>query len=226
MEGGGACVASVDVYLFDINNLIFEYDFGTSSATTLSEESCDLMRSVSLRLACSEEIAWLSCIVASMSRMMPNEDVLKIMIVHNGRMGEAESTAVACISSYVMLTIPCLSIRREAIPLADIASLVKDKISQSQFRRPEPCEQAHAKINIGGMAGRIGDFEQIFKKHRVRTGGTSRATHVIQLRMDNEDGIWCVKDFKCHNAFDGLASSMTRIETTLPQAKSTMLLLV
>jgi hypothetical protein len=204
LDGGAAPLASVDVYLFDINNLTFQYKFGTSSGVYFSESACSLMRHVGARLACSEEIAWLSCIVCSMSRLMPREDVLKIMIVHNGRMGEAESSAVACVSQYVMLTIPCLSSRRSTTPLADIASLVKDTISHNHFRRPEPCEQAHAKINIGGMAGRIGDFEQIFKEHRCRPGGRSRATHVIQLRMDNEAGIWCVKDFKCHNDLDGL----------------------
>lgn len=202
LEGGAAPSASVDVYLFDINNQTFQYKFGTTSGVCISENTCNLMRSVGVTLACSEEIAWLSCIVCSMCRLMPHEEVLKIMIVHNGRMGEAESGAVACISQNVMLTIPCLSSRRAVTPLADIACIVKDTISHHHFRRPEPCEQAHAKINIGGMAGRVGDFEQIFKAHRVRPGGKSRAAHIVQLRMDNEDGIWCVKDFKCHNDFD------------------------
>jgi len=122
-------------------------------------------------------------------------------MVHNGRLGEAEG-AVACVSQYVMLTIPCTNDRSDT-PLADIASRVKYAITHGKFTRPAPCEQAHAKINIGGMAGKDGNFSQIFKPHRCKKGNKSRASHIIQLRMDNEGGNWSVKDFKCHGLFDG-----------------------
>ena len=121
---------------------------------------------VGLRIACSEEIAWLACITCALCRLMPDEKVMKILIVHNGRMGEAEG-AVACTSQYVMLSIPC-TVNRSNTPVADIASRVKFAITHGKFARPGPCEQSHAKINIGGMAGKDGDFSQLFKKHRCR----------------------------------------------------------
>lgn len=89
------------------------------------------------------------------------------MLVHNGRLGEAEGAApcfkmillkkaaqVACVSNYVMLKIPCV----DSVPVADICSRVKyvacpgsslfrclsQAVTQGQFCRPSPCEQAHA----------------------------------------------------------------------------------
>merc|ERR1712232_1067881 len=147
------------------------------------------------------EIAWLACITCALCRMMPDEKLIKIMIVHNGRMGEAEG-AVACVSQYVMLSIPRTSSRSNT-PLVDIASRVKFAITHGKFTRPAACEQSHAKINIGGMAGRDGNFVQMFKTHRCKKSSTSRASHVIQLRMDNEGGNWSVKDYKCLGRFDG-----------------------
>jgi len=201
LSGDPCPQGAVDVYLFDINQDVFNHSFGYSHGAYFSDKVCSAMRMVGLRLACSEEIAWLACIACAMCRLMPDEKLLKIMIVHNGRMGEAEG-AVACVSQYVMLSIPCAN-RRSNTPLADIASRVKFAITHGRFRRPAACEQAHAKINIGGMAGSIGNFSQVFKTHRCKKPGQSRAQHVIQLRMDNEGGNWCVKDFKCLARFDG-----------------------
>lgn len=201
LSGDSCPQGAVDVYLFDINNDTFNYGFGHSCGAYFSDNVCNLMRMVGSRIACSEEIAWLCCITCAMCRLMPDEKVMKIMIVHNGRMGEAEG-AVACVSQYVMLSIPCAT-KRSNIPLADIASRVKFAITHGKFTRPAPCEQSHAKINIGGMAGRDGYFSQLFKTHKCKKSSTSRATHVIQLRMDNEGGTWCVKDFKCSDRFDG-----------------------
>lgn len=192
---------SLDVYLFDINHDIFYHDIGHSTGAYFTDNVCNVMRTVGLRLACSEEIAWLACITCAMCRLMPDEKLIKILMVHNGRIGEAEG-AVACVSQYVMLSIPCANDRSNT-PLADIASRVKHAITHGKFTRPAPCEQAHAKINIGGMAGKDGNFSQIFKTHRCKKGGTSRAPHVIQLRMDNEGGTWTIKDFKCLGKFDG-----------------------
>lgn len=191
---------SLDVHLFDIVNDIFQHGFGHTVGTYFTENVCNMMRVVGVRLACSEEIAWLSCIVCAMSRMMPDEELLKIMIVHNGRLGEAEG-AVACTSNYVMLTIPCCG-ERSNIPLADVASRVKFAVTHGRFRRPFAIEQSHAKLNINGMVGVDGNFAQVFKTHRCKKPGWSRAPHVIQLRMDNEGGIFCVKDFKCHQLWD------------------------
>ena len=85
---------------------------------------------------------------------------------------------------------------RSGTPIADIASRVKYDITHGRFRRPGSNEQAHARINIGGMAESISDFSQVFKTN------WSRAPYIIQLRMDNEGGIWCVKDFKCHQMIE------------------------
>ena len=71
-------------------------------------------------------------------------------------------------------------------------------------------EQTHAKINIGGKVGVDGNFSQIFKRHRPRKNGHSRAPHILQIRMDNED-TWGVKDFKLH----GLWSAKMLWEATI-----------
>lgn len=198
---GDSCPeGSLDVYLFDIVGDLFCHGYGHTIGCYFTENVCSLMRVAGLRLACSEEIAWLACIVSAMCRMMPDEEVLKIMIVHNGRIGEAEG-AVACTSNYVMLSIPCAG-ERSNKPLADVASRVKYAVTHGKFRRPSACEQSHAKLNINGMVGTDGNFSQVFKTHRCKKPGWSRAPHVIQLRMDNESGIFCVKDFKCHQFFD------------------------
>jgi len=189
---------AVDVYLFDIVNDTYYHKWGHSVGVQFTQGVCDTMRMAGLRMSCSEEISWLSCIVAAMFRMLPDK-LLHIMVVHNGRLGDAEG-AVACTSNYVMLSIPCLD--AAATPLADIASRVKHAISSGKFYRPTTCQQAHARINIGGMIGKDGDFTQVFKTSRSRSAAWSRAPYVIQLRMDNEGGIWCVKDFKCHEFVD------------------------
>merc|ERR1719316_1342113 len=100
-----------------------------------------------------------------------------------------------------MITLPCAAPRANT-PLADIASRVKFAVTQGRFTRPAPCEQAHAKINIGGMIGSEGGFTQHFRTGRSRDPGRSRAPHVLQLRMDGEGSIWSVKDFKMHGIFD------------------------
>merc|ERR1712117_194420 len=82
--------------------------------------------------------------------------------------------------------------------MGDIASRVKHAITNGKFKRPAAGEQAHAKINIGGMIGSEGGWTQVFKSAWSRKSSWSRAPHVLQLRMDNEGGIWCVKDFKLH----------------------------
>jgi len=201
LSGDPCPQGAVDVYLFDINNDMFYHDIGYSSGVYFTDNVCNAMRMVGLRIACSEEIAWLACITCALCRLMPDEKLIKILIVHNGRMGEAEG-AIACTSQYVMLSIPC-SGNRSNTPVVDIASRVKFAITHGKFTRPGPCEQSHAKINIGGMAGKDGDFSQLFKKHRCKKPGQSRASHIIQLRMDNEGGNWSVKDFKCHGKFEG-----------------------
>ncbi|CAJ1354092.1 unnamed protein product [Effrenium voratum] len=190
----------VDMYLFDIVSDMHNHAYGQSVGVDLGASVCDLLRAAALRLSCSEEIAWLSCLSCAMLRLLPDEKLLKIMLVHNGRLGDAEG-AVACVSNYVMITIPCLD--RYNTPLADVCSRVKHAVTHGQFRRPSPCEQAHARINIGGMIGTDGQFTQLFRSPRGgREPGWSRAPYVIQLRMDNEGGIWCVKDFKCHQMLD------------------------
>ena len=203
LSGRSCPEGSVDCYISDTNNDSFSYDFGHSVGVQFTEGVCNLLQVVGLRLACSEEIAWLSCIVCALCRIMPDEELINIMIVHNGRLGQAEG-AVACTSQYVILSIPCAKPRSNT-PLADIASRVKFAISHGRFRRPAPCEQAHAKINIGGMVGSVGSdgaFSQVFRTARSKKSGWSRAPHVIQLRMDKEGPTWSVKDFKCHQLFD------------------------
>eukprot|EP00439_Symbiodinium_sp_Y106_P031624 s1175_g3.t2 len=209
LSGAAGQEGAVDVYLFDIVNDTYYHKWGHSVGVQFTRGVCDTLRTLGWslvceewmagqRMACSEEIAWLSCIVAAMFRMLPDK-LLRIMVVHNGRLGDAEG-AVACTSNYVMLSIPCLD--ASSTPLADIASRVKYAITHGKFRRPTTCEQAHARINIGGMIGTDGDFTQVFKSSRCRSSAWSRAPYVIQLRMDNEGGIWCVKDFKCHEFVD------------------------
>jgi len=198
LSGAAGQEGAVDVYLFDIVNDTYYHKWGHSVGVQFTRGVCDTLRMAGQRMACSEEIAWLSCIVAAMFRMLPDK-LLRIMVVHNGRLGDAEG-AVACTSNYVMLSIPCLD--ASSTPLADIASRVKYAITHGKFRRPTTCEQAHARINIGGMIGTDGDFTQVFKSSRCRSSAWSRAPYVIQLRMDNEGGIWCVKDFKCHEFVD------------------------
>ena len=191
---------AVDVYIFDIVNSIYRHEYGQSVAVNFTEKVCDTMRRAGLRMSCSEEIAWMACIVCAMFRLMPDEKFIKILLVHNGRLGEAEG-GVACTSQYVMLSIPC-TCARSGTPIADIASRVKYDITHGRFRRPGSNEQAHARINIGGMAGSIGDFSQVFKTSKGKNSSWSRAPYIIQLRMDNEGGIWCVKDFKCHQMIE------------------------
>ncbi|CAE7286407.1 agiA [Symbiodinium natans] len=198
LSGAAGQEGAVDMYLFDIVNDTYYHKWGHSVGVQFTPGVCETLRMAGQRMACSEEIAWLSCIVAAMFRMLPDK-LLRIMVVHNGRMGDAEG-AVACTSNYVMLSIPCLD--ASSTPLADIASRVKYAITHGKFRRPTTCEQAHARINIGGMIGKDGDFTQVFKTSHSRSSAWSRAPYVIQLRMDNEGGIWCVKDFKCHEFVD------------------------
>merc|ERR1712070_1258826 len=131
LAGESCPMGAVDVYLFDINNDIFYHGMGNSFGVYFSDGVCNAMRTLGLRMACSEEIAWLACITCAMCRLMPDEKVIKIMIVHNGRMGEAEG-AVACVSQYVMLTIPRTN-RRSNTPLVDIASRVKFAITHGKF---------------------------------------------------------------------------------------------
>lgn len=198
---GKACPqGSMDAYFFDTHNDSFSHASGHSVGTLFSDAVCGALRVVGLRLACSEEIAWLCCITCALGRLLPEEKVLKILIVHNGRMGDAEGS-VACVSQYVMLSIPCAN-ERSNTPLADVASQVKFAVTSGKWTRPAPCEQSHAKINIGGMVGSDGFFSQVFKKHRPKKSSWSKAPHVLQLRMDNEGGIWQVKDFKCHQHLD------------------------
>eukprot|EP00440_Ansanella_granifera_P033574 gb/GFBE01036433.1/.p1 GENE.gb/GFBE01036433.1/~~gb/GFBE01036433.1/.p1 ORF type:complete len:1446 (+),score=313.09 gb/GFBE01036433.1/:1-4338(+) len=200
LQGEPSPEGQVDMYLFDINNDTFSYEFGHSVGVQFTEQICQAVRVAGLRMACSEEIAWLACITCALCRLLPDEKLIKILMVHNGRQGDAEGS-VACVSSYVMLTIPCVAPRSET-PLADIASRVIYAVTSGKFRRPAPCEQAHARINIGGMIGTDGNFSQVFKQHRTRGSSWSRAPYVVQLRMDNEGGIWCAKDFKCHQQLD------------------------
>lgn len=190
-------LGAVDVYFQDINADSFNHGRGTSIAVNFTHKVCDTIRLAGQRIGCSEEIAWLGCITCALCRLLPDEKVIKLMMVHNGRIGEAEGT-VACVSQYVMLSIPCAS-ERSNTPLADIVSRVNFAITHGRFTRPAPLEQAHAKINIGGMIGVEGHFVQVFKTMSSKKGSTSRAPHVLQLRMDNEGGIWAVKDCKIHN---------------------------
>eukprot|EP00928_Gymnodinium_smaydae_P005193 TRINITY_DN11785_c0_g2_i1.p1 TRINITY_DN11785_c0_g2~~TRINITY_DN11785_c0_g2_i1.p1 ORF type:complete len:1479 (-),score=258.43 TRINITY_DN11785_c0_g2_i1:130-4020(-) len=191
---------SIDAYFQDINNDSFHHGRGSTVAVYFTERVCESVRTAGLRMACSEEIAWLSCMICALCRLMPDEKLIKVLMVHNGRLGEAENV-IACTSQYVLLTIPCANDRTNT-PLADIASRVKHAVTNGKFRRPEPCEQTHAKINIGGMIGSDGHFTQIFKTHRGKKSGESRAPHVLQIRMDNEGGIWSVKDFKLNKLWD------------------------
>jgi hypothetical protein len=200
LSGQPCSAGSVDAYFQDINSDTFYHDIGNSIPVSFTDRVCDLLRVVGLRVGCSEEIAWLSCMACALCRLMPHVKVLKIMMVHNGRLGDAEGS-VACVSQYVMLSIPC-SNERSNTPLADIASRVKYAVTNGKFMRPAPCEQAHAKINIGGMVGKDGCLSQVFRSHRSRKPGRSRAPHIVQLRMDNEGGTWMVKDFKCHRLFE------------------------
>ncbi|CAL1125864.1 unnamed protein product [Cladocopium goreaui] len=199
LEGLPGREGQVDVYLFDIVNDMYNHKWGHSVGIDFTMKICDLVRAAGRRMACSEEIAWISCMSCAMLRLMPDEEMLKLMIVHNGRLGEAEG-AVACVSNYVMLRIPCLE--RGNSPVADICSRVKYMVTHGHFSRPRSTEQAHARLNIGGMIGTDGNFVQLFKTGRGRDPSWSRAPYVIQLRMDNEGGIWCVKDFKCHEFLD------------------------
>ena len=147
LEGEACPEGAVDVYIFDIVNSIYRHENGQSVAVNFTEKVCDTMRIAGLKMCCSEEIAWMACIVCAMFRLMPDEKFIKIILVHNGRLGEAEGD-VACTSHYV---------------IADIASRVKYDITHGRCRRPGSNEQAHARINIGGMTGSSGDFSQIFK---------------------------------------------------------------
>eukprot|EP00747_Dinoflagellata_sp_TGD_P021287 gnl/TRDRNA2_/TRDRNA2_128405_c0_seq1.p1 gnl/TRDRNA2_/TRDRNA2_128405_c0~~gnl/TRDRNA2_/TRDRNA2_128405_c0_seq1.p1 ORF type:complete len:517 (-),score=69.61 gnl/TRDRNA2_/TRDRNA2_128405_c0_seq1:193-1590(-) len=191
---------SVDAYFMDINNDSFYHDIGHTVGAYFTERVCNTMRAVGLRIGCSEEIAWLACITCALFRLMPDEKIIKIMMVHNGRLGDAEN-AIGCVSQYVMFSILCTNERKNT-PLADVACRVKYAVTNGKFTRPGPCEQAHAKVNIGGMIGADGHFSQVFRTHRAKKPGTSRAPHVLQLRMDNEGTTWSVKDFKCHKLWE------------------------
>jgi len=194
---GFPCVpGTVDAYFQDINHDSFNHGGGQTSGVVFTPAICDLMRVAGLRMACSEEIAWLACMVCALTRLMPDEKLIKVLLNHNGKLGEAEG-GVGCTAQYVLLSIPCAGPRANT-PLADVASRVKYAVINGKFRRPGPCEQTHAKVNIGGMVGIDGNFSQVFRTHRPRKGGRSRAPHVLQLRMDNEGSVWCVKDFKLH----------------------------
>lgn len=200
LSGQPCAEGTIDAYFQDINHDTFYHDIGNSVAVHFTDRVCESVRVVGLRVGCSEEIAWLTCITCALCRLMPDEKLIKILMVHNGRIGHAEGS-IACVSQYVMLTIPCAG-ERGNVPLADVASRVKFAVTNGKFTRPAPCEQAHAKINIGGMVGSDGNFSQVFKTQRSRKAGRSRAPHVVQLRMDNEGGMWIVKDFKCHKIFE------------------------
>eukprot|EP00435_Cladocopium_sp_Y103_P054863 s86_g18.t1 len=227
LEGLPGREGQVDVYLFDIVNDMYNHKWGHSVGVDFTMKICDLVRAAGRRMACSEEIAWICCMSCAMLRLMPDEEMLKLMIVHNGRLGDAEG-AVACVSNYVMLRIPCLE--RGNTPVADICSRVKYMVTHGQFSRPRSTEQAHARLNIGGMIGTDGNFVQLFKTGRGRDPSWSRAPYVIQLRMDNEGGIWCVKDFKCHEFLDpttfwraavGAAQEIAEGNFTTPVAPAT-----
>jgi len=194
---GFACPqGTIDTYFQDVNNDLFNHGRGNSSGVMLNPDVCDIVRVAGLRMACSEEIAWLACFVCALCRLMPDEKLIKVLMVHGGRIGDAENV-LACTSQYVLLSIPCAGARQNT-PVADIASRVKHAVTNGKFTRPEPCEQTHAKINIGGMVGVDGHFSQMFKAHRPRKSGQSRAPFALQLRMDNEGDSWAVKDFKLH----------------------------
>mmetsp|Transcript_78171 Transcript_78171/g.121958 ORF Transcript_78171/g.121958 Transcript_78171/m.121958 type:complete len:1461 (+) Transcript_78171:78-4460(+) len=209
LRGDPCPEGSLDVYLFDINGHIFQNDWGHSLGVYFSDNVCNTMRMVGLRVACSEEIAWLICITCSLCRLLPDEELIKILIVHNGRIGDAEG-GVACTSQYVTFSIPCANLRSET-PLADIASRVKFAIAHGKFTRPAPSDQFHARINLGGEIGKDGDFQQLFKEHRSKKPGWSRATYILQLRMDSEGGNWKVKDYKCHQLIDSTLFWQTAI---------------
>lgn len=200
LSGNPCPQGTVDTYFQDVNSDTFNHDVGHSVGVVFTDRVCSIMRAVGLRIGCSEELAWLTCITCALCRLMPDEKMIKLLMVHNGRLGDAEGS-IACVSQYVMLSIPC-SGERSNTPLADIASRVVHAVTNGKFTRPAPCEQAHAKINIGGMVGNDGSFAQVFKTSRPKKAGRSRAPHVVQLRMDNEDGTWIVKDFKCHRIFE------------------------
>jgi len=200
LSGRNCPEGAVDAFFFDILNDMYYHDMGHSITAQFTQQICDLLRVVGLRMACSEEIAWLACMTCALFRLMPDEKLLKLMIVHNGRMGDAEG-AVACTSQYVVLSIACAS-ERSNTPLADVASRVKYAVTHGRFRRPAPAEQCHAKINLGGEVGTDGNFSQVFRTSRGKKSSWSRAAHILQLRMDSEAGIWIVKDFKFHKLFD------------------------
>mmetsp|Transcript_39749 Transcript_39749/g.78599 ORF Transcript_39749/g.78599 Transcript_39749/m.78599 type:complete len:1454 (-) Transcript_39749:105-4466(-) len=202
LEGRACPRGSIDAYFFDINNDSFYHDMGNSLGVVLTPRVCDVVRMAGLRMACSEEIAWLACMVCALLRLMPNERLIKILMVHNGRLGDAEGL-VACTSQYVMLSLTFGAFDGHAgTPLADVASRVRYAVTAGNFTRPESCEQAHAKVNVGGMLGTDGHFHQLFRTHRPRKPGQSRAPHVLQIRMDNEGEAWSVKDFKLHKYWE------------------------
>jgi len=202
LEGRACPRGSIDTYLFDINNDSFYHDMGNSVGALLTLRVCDAVRMAALRMACSEEIAWLACMVCALLRLMPSERLIKVLMVHNGRLGDAEDL-VACTSQYVMLSLPFGAFGGDAgTPLADVASSVRYAVAAGNFTRPESCEQAHAKVNIGGMLGTEGHFHQHFRTHRPRKPGQSRAPHVLQIRMDKEGETWSVKDFKLHKYWE------------------------
>jgi hypothetical protein len=201
LQGEPLGPGQIDSYFQDINAQMFSYGWGQSMAVQFEPRVCDLMRTCGQRIAASEEIAWLACMVIALFRLMPDEKLIKILMVHNGRVADAEGGLIACTSQYVLLSVPAARPHSNT-PLADIACRVKYLVSNNKFTRPEPCEQTHAKINIGGMVGQDGNFKQHFKYYQGRKPGWSRAGHVLQLRMDNEGGTWCVKDFKMNEHWD------------------------
>ncbi|CAK0849640.1 unnamed protein product [Prorocentrum cordatum] len=201
LQGQPCPRGSVDAYFKDVDHDSFSHGYGYGLGVQLSRNVCDVVRAAGARMAASEEVAWLACLVIALFRLMPDEPLVKVLMVHNGRLGDAEGV-IACTSQYVVLSIPCTG-GRSSVPLADVASRVKWAVANGRFSRPAPCEQTHAKINIGGMLGSEGDWAQVFKTSRPRKkGGRSRAQHVLQLRMDNEGDAWCIKDFKLHQHWE------------------------
>mmetsp|Transcript_60797 Transcript_60797/g.112803 ORF Transcript_60797/g.112803 Transcript_60797/m.112803 type:complete len:1471 (-) Transcript_60797:43-4455(-) len=193
---------SMDVYTFDIVHDIYDHQRGLSLNVEITPKVCEMMHLAGQCMGVSEEVAWMVCLTCALCRLLPDENIIKILLVHSGRMGDAAG-AVASMSQYVMLVIP-VARPRAATPLADIASRVSDAITKGLFRRAAPCEQAHMRVNINGVIGRAGPFAQVFKNPswRWRDGRPSRAAYAIQLRMDKEGPTFSVKDFKCNEVLN------------------------
>eukprot|EP00971_Amphidinium_carterae_P159388 3159494-Amphidinium_carterae.1 len=105
---------------FDIVNDIYDHGKGMSLNVEIAPKVCNMMHIAGQCMGVSEEVAWLVCFTCALCRLLPDEKVIKILLVHSGRTGNA-ADAVACVSQYVMFAIPVARPRAE-IPLADIAS--------------------------------------------------------------------------------------------------------